>query len=154
MPPARRSAARTTRGGSTNRASSAGTRRDVERAIKRLEKAIDDANAALKALGKDASTGAKSTYRDLGKILTVFRRDAQKTNRALMKDLEKLAGAAVAPAKAATRSGANSGGRSKRSQSSANKSASSRTGSSRSRSRSSSSHASSSNRASTSRRAS
>ncbi|MGB0095299.1 MAG: hypothetical protein WBP81_22520 [Solirubrobacteraceae bacterium] len=102
MPPAKRPAARTTRSGSTKKASTASTRREVERAIKRFEKALEDANSALQALGKDASKGAKSAYRDMTKALTALRRDAVKTNKALMKDLEKLGAAAVAPARTAS----------------------------------------------------
>jgi predicted amino acid dehydrogenase len=106
MPAAKKSTARTTRTATRATAGaitpSAATRRQLEQATKRLDKALDDAGAALQALGQDLGHGAQRAYKDLDKALKVLRRDAQKTNRALLKDLEKLA-KAVTPAKAPAR---------------------------------------------------
>jgi hypothetical protein len=99
MPAVKKTSASAVRGGSGKPAAmSASTRRQLERAVVRLEKSLSEAGDALQALGRDASTGARVAYRDLGKSLKVLQRDAQKTNRALVKDLEQL-GAAVSPAK-------------------------------------------------------
>lgn len=76
------------------------TRRSLELASKRLEKALGDAGDALQALGKDGSRGAKQAYKDLGKGLKVLQRDVVKTNKILQKDLEQLV-AAVKPSKPA-----------------------------------------------------
>ncbi len=96
MPPAKKPASRARAGASSARTA---TRKDVEKAIARFEKALDEASSALQALGQDAGTGAKRAYREIEKALRAMRRDATKTNKALLKDLEKLA-AAVTPARA------------------------------------------------------
>jgi hypothetical protein len=103
MPAAKKkSASPARRGARTQTEMSASTRRQLERAITRLERSLSEAGDALQALGLDAGTGVRVTYRDLGKSLKVLQRDALKTNRTLVKDLEQLR-AAVVPAKAPSR---------------------------------------------------
>jgi hypothetical protein len=128
MPPAKKSPARTTSRASTasktsrtstasktGRASTARktsrattgarprpiTRKEVEQATARFEKALAEANDALQTLGQNVGRGAQRAYKDLAKALQVVRRDAQKTNRSMIKDLEKLA-AAVTPGRTKT----------------------------------------------------
>jgi hypothetical protein len=109
MPPAKKTAAsRTTR--TASRPASVGsptgaiTRKEVEQATARFDKALDEAMQALSTMREDLGKGAKSAYKDIASALKALRRDAQKTNRSLIKDLEKLRGT-LAPAKkpAATR---------------------------------------------------
>ena len=91
--PARKTSATT-----AARPTTASTRKEVEQAAERFEKALADAGDALQALAKDAGHGAQRTYKELAKTLKALRREAEKTNRAMRKDLGKLA-AAVTPAK-------------------------------------------------------
>ena len=91
MPPAKKQPTRAAGRGAAAAPTPASARREVERSIKRWEKALDDATQALQALARDSGKGAKTAYRDLTKALTALRRDAQKTNRDMLKDLEKLA---------------------------------------------------------------
>jgi hypothetical protein len=101
MPPAKRSTSSTTRRTSTRRTSSqaktltATSRAQLEKAVKRLEKSLDDARDALTSLGSDVSHGGHRTYKDLGGALKSVRSDAQKANRTLTKELEKLRAAAT-----------------------------------------------------------
>jgi hypothetical protein len=103
MPPAKKSPTRKTSRATGAGSKSALTRREVEQATKRFEKALDEASDALQALGKDVGRGAQSAYKDLAKALKAVRSDAQKTNRSLLKDVEKLA-AAVTAGKTTSRS--------------------------------------------------
>jgi hypothetical protein len=105
------------------------TRREVEAATKRFDKALDDAGTALQTMGKNFGRNAKISYRELERALRALRRDAQKANRTVMKDLEKL-WAAAGPS--STPSGSR-GGTAKRAKSTASKSKSA-TRSSRSKS--------------------
>ena len=98
MPPAKKPTTRAAGRGTAATPTTASTRREVERSIKRWEKALDDASQALQALARDSGKGAKTAYRDLTKALTMLRRDAQKTNREVLKDIEKLAAAVAAGA--------------------------------------------------------
>jgi hypothetical protein len=70
------------------------TRREVEAATKRFDKALDDATSALQTMGANFGRGAKSTYREVERALQTLRRDAQKANRTVIKDLEKVWAAA------------------------------------------------------------
>src|SRR6185437_8224114 len=111
MPAARRSASKSTArsGGSTRSRSGAGTRarsgggvrarasatsaatrREVEQSIARFEKRLDDANDALQTLGKHLGRGAQSSYKEVTTALRALRRDAAKTNKAALKDFDKL----------------------------------------------------------------
>jgi hypothetical protein len=117
MPTAKKPAARASNrsdAGATR--SSTATRREVERTIARFEKAMEDANAALVALRTDASKDAQVAYRDLSRSLKALGRDAQKANRNMIKNLEKLAAAVTPTASsrssqraASTRTASNSG---------------------------------------------
>ena len=98
MPPVKKQATRTTGRPAARASTPAGARREVERSIKRWEKALEEASQALQALARDSGKGAKAAYRDLTKALTALRRDAQKANRDVIKDLEKLASAVAAGA--------------------------------------------------------
>jgi hypothetical protein len=99
MPPAKKPAARSASRGSSKAGSmTAATRLQLERAAKRLEKSLDQANDALKALGRDVGHGGHQSYKDISAALSVLRRDAQKTNRALIADLGKLR-SAVTPSR-------------------------------------------------------
>jgi hypothetical protein len=103
MPPAKKAAARgASRGSSKAGYMTAATRLQLERAAKRLEKSLDEANDALKALGRDVGHGGHRSYKDLSTALTALRRDAKKTNRALIDDLRKLR-AAVTPSRASSK---------------------------------------------------
>jgi hypothetical protein len=81
------------------------TRREVERRIARFEKHLDDASEALQLLGKDIGRGGQDAYKELTKALRALRRDAQKTNRNLLKDFDKLRDA-VTPSRSTRRSSA------------------------------------------------
>jgi hypothetical protein len=103
MPPAKKPASRakkTTPPATTSASSiSSATRQQLQRAVKRLEKSLDDAQEALQSLGKDVGHGGHRTYRDLGDVVKRLRGDAKKANSSLAKDLEKLR-AAVTPSRA------------------------------------------------------
>ncbi|MGO9499167.1 MAG: hypothetical protein ACLQA5_21015 [Solirubrobacteraceae bacterium] len=99
MPPARRSATKTT----AARASSAGkavraraastraaTRREVEQSIARFEKRLDESNDALKTLGTHLGRGAHGSYKEVTAALAALRREAAKTNKQALKDFDKL----------------------------------------------------------------
>jgi len=91
MPPAKKTPARkSTR--STNASSGTGpiSRREVEAAVARFDKALDEATKALAAMREDLGKGAKTAYKDVAAALSTLRRDAARTNRAVIKDLEKL----------------------------------------------------------------
>jgi hypothetical protein len=133
MPPAKKSARRTPTTSSTSRPSSArssrrtaparsasstkparsstrsgqshttATRREVERRIARFEKHLDDASEALLLLGKDIGQGGQDAYKEMTKALQALRRDAQKTNRNLLKHFDKLRDA-VTPSRSTRRS--------------------------------------------------
>jgi hypothetical protein len=108
MPPARkspttRSGPRRTTGVRARAAStSAATRREVEQSIARFEKRLDDANDALQTLGKHLGRGAQSGYKEVTATLRALRRDAAKTNKAALKDFDKLR-SALTPASVAGR---------------------------------------------------
>ena len=108
MPPVKKAAARGASRGSSKAGSSkagsmtAATRLQLERAAKRLEKSLDQANDALKALGRDVGHGGHRSYKDISAALSTLRRDAQKTNRALIADLSKLR-SAVTPSRATSK---------------------------------------------------
>jgi RNA polymerase primary sigma factor len=86
MPPARKSAAKTTAARATRQA----TRREVEQSIARFEKQLDGANDALKALGGHLGRGATGSYKEVTTALTALRREASKTNKQALKDFDKL----------------------------------------------------------------
>jgi hypothetical protein len=141
MPPAKKSARRTPTAGSTSRPSSArssrptaparsasstkparssarsgrsrttATRREVERRIVQFEKHLEDASEALQLLGKDVGRGGQGAYKEVTKALRALRRDAQKTNRNLLKDFDKLRDA-VTPSRSTGRLSAASRARS------------------------------------------
>jgi hypothetical protein len=112
MPPAKKTAtaARSTvasrakkpaRAASTSRPGRAATRREVERATARFEKALKEAVEALQSLQGHLGKGASTTYKDLTAALNTLRRNAEKTNKAVLKDFDKLVAALTAPAKSA-----------------------------------------------------
>jgi hypothetical protein len=74
-------------------ARSSATRREVEQSIARFEKRLDEANDALKQLGGHLGSGARGSYKDVTAALTALRRSAAKTNKAALKDFDKLRGA-------------------------------------------------------------
>lgn len=82
---------------------STATRREVERSIARFEKRLDEANEALQTLGKHLGRGAQSSYKEVTAALRALRRDAAKTNRQALKDLDKLR-AALTQSNASSRS--------------------------------------------------
>jgi hypothetical protein len=126
MPAARRSASKSTArsGGSTRSrssgstrarsggggvrarasATSSATRREVEQSIARFEKRLDDANDALQTLGKHLGRGAQSSYKEVTTALRALRRDAAKTNKAALKDFDKLREALTQARSSASRS--------------------------------------------------
>jgi hypothetical protein len=106
------------------------TRREVEAATKRFDKALDDASTALQAMGKNFGRNAKISYREIERALRTLRSDARKANRTVMKDLEKL-WAAAGPSSSPSRSRS---GTAKRAKSTASKSKSATNRSSRSKS--------------------
>src|SRR5215218_2432308 len=63
-------------------------------ALRRLNKSLDSAQDALKALrkdvGRDVSTGTRGLYGDLQKFVKDARRDSTKLGRALGRDVQKL----------------------------------------------------------------
>jgi hypothetical protein len=99
MPQAKKPATRrTSRASKAKPSMTAASRSQLKQAAKRLEKSLDQANDALKALGKDVGHGGHRSYKDISTALSALRRDARKTNRALLDDLGKLR-AAVAPSR-------------------------------------------------------
>lgn len=112
-PATRKSPARRTTRASTGKTSTSTTaRREVEQRIAQFDKLLGDAGDALQTLGKHAGKGAQNTYGDLTKALKALRRDAERTNRQLLKDLDKLV-AVVTPAKTAARTSSKSPSRSR-----------------------------------------
>ena len=106
MPAAKSTARRTSAARSTKRASVSGstaTRREVERQIARVETLLDDVGDALQLLGKDMGRGGQDAYQELTRTVRALRRDAQRTNRRMLKDFDKLR-AAVTPSGTARRS--------------------------------------------------
>ena len=96
MPAAKKPTTRTPAALSKNgtpAASRAATRRDVERQIARVEKALGDAGDALQLLAKDMGRGAEDAYKELVRTAKALRRDAQRTNKRMLKDFDKLRGA-------------------------------------------------------------
>ena len=87
MPAARKPASRTTTAPKRTTAAEPA-------ALKRLNKALDDAQKALVALrkdvGKDVSRGARDLSDDLAKFIKDARRDSGKLGTALQKDLKAL----------------------------------------------------------------
>ena len=115
MPPARRSATKTTaaRASSARKAvraraasTRAATRREVEQSIARFEKQLEGANDALKTLGAHLGRGAQGSYKEVTSALVALRREATKTNKQALKDFDKLRSAVThkpAAAKSNTR---------------------------------------------------
>jgi len=105
MPPAKKTPARkSTR--STNASSGTGpiSRREVEAAVARFDKALDEATKALTMMREDLGKGAKAAYKDVAAALRTLRRDAARTNRAVIKDLEKLRASVTTTSKPSARS--------------------------------------------------
>jgi hypothetical protein len=94
MPPVKKAAVRKA---ASPAEMSAATRRQLEQAAKRLEKSLDETQAALAALGQDVGQGGRVQYKHLEKAAKAMRRDAEKTNKQLRKDLEALAAAVTKP---------------------------------------------------------
>jgi hypothetical protein len=114
MPAARKTTTRTPAARSTKSAPasrSAATRREVERRIARLDKLLDDAGEALHLLGKDMGRGGQDAYKELTRSAKALRRDAQRTNKRMLKDFDKLR-AAVTPSRTPRRSSASTTSRS------------------------------------------
>jgi len=99
MPAARKSTTRTRATRSTNRAPASATpatRREVERRIARVEQLLEDVGEALSLLAKDMGRGGQDAYKELTRTASALRRDAQRTNKRMLKDFDKLR-AAVTP---------------------------------------------------------
>ena len=99
MPAARKTTTRTPAARSTNGAGasrSVATRRELERRVARVEKLLEDVGEALQLLGRDVGRGAGDAYKELTRTARALRRDALKTNKRMLKDLDKLR-AAVTP---------------------------------------------------------
>jgi len=93
MPAARKTTARTPAARSANGAPasrSAATRRELERRVARVEKLLEDVGEALQLLGKDMGRGAGDAYKELTRTARALRRDAQRTNKRMLKDFDKL----------------------------------------------------------------
>jgi hypothetical protein len=86
MPPARRS--------TTHRISRPGAARRP-RALGRLEKSIDAAEAALKDLRTELGRGRRDLVKDLDKTLSDSRKNLRSLSREVAKDLAKLQKAAT-----------------------------------------------------------
>ena len=106
MPAAKKPTTRTPPARSRNgtpTASRAATRRDVERQVTRVEKLLGDAGDALQLLAKDMGRGAEDAYQELVRTAKALRRDAERTNKRMLKDFDKLRGA-LTPSGATRRS--------------------------------------------------
>jgi hypothetical protein len=106
MPAAKKPATATSAARSRNGPPGAGgaaTRRDVERQIARVEKLLGEAGDALQLLGKDMGRGAGDAYKELVRTAKALRRDAQRTNKRMLKDFDKLR-VALTPSAATRRS--------------------------------------------------
>ena len=77
------------------------TRKEVEQATARFEKALDEATHALQAMRTDLGKGAHTAYKDVAAALRTLRANAKKSNRAVLKDIEKLASSVTAATKSA-----------------------------------------------------
>jgi len=75
------------------------------RALNRLEKSIDAAQAALKDLRTELGRGRRDLVKDLDKTLTDARKNARSLSRTVTKDLGKLQKAATTRRPAAARGG-------------------------------------------------
>ncbi len=95
MPPAKKPATRRASTRSSSSSTKKISRREVERATARFDKALEDASKALQSLGSDFGKGAKGAYREVDKALKALRRDASKANKTMLKDLEKIVAAAT-----------------------------------------------------------
>jgi ABC-type transporter Mla subunit MlaD len=60
------------------------------RALERVNKSLDAAAEALKAVSGDAGAGARELRRDLTKMLKDARRDATRMSKSMRKELEQL----------------------------------------------------------------
>jgi hypothetical protein len=103
MPAAKKPATAARSRNGTPVASRGATRRDVERQIARVEKLLGDAGDALQLLGKDMGRGAEDAYKELVRTAKALRRDAQRTNKRMLKDFDKLR-SALTPSGATRRS--------------------------------------------------
>jgi hypothetical protein len=75
----------------------------VERQIARVERLLGDAGDALQLLGKDMGRGAGDAYKELVRTAKAQRRDAQRTNKRMLKGFDKLR-VALTPSGATRRS--------------------------------------------------
>ena len=110
MPAARKTTRKTASARSATRTPpprSQASRREVERRIARLDKHLGDATEALQALGTDLGRGGRDAYKEVTKALRALRREAQRTNRTVLKDFDKLR-VAVTPSGAGRRASAKS----------------------------------------------
>ena len=102
MPPAKKPAARrTTRASTSSKATAPITRKEVEAAVARFDKALDDAHKALTKTRTDLGTSARGAYNDVARALRTVQRESQKATRAVIKDVEKLRASATAKASTA-----------------------------------------------------
>src|SRR6266511_6079679 len=78
-------------------------------ALRRLNKALDSAQDALKALrkdvGRDVSSGARGAYKDLEKFVKEARRNTGKLSKTLESDIQKLQKRLASTAKSTRSSG-------------------------------------------------
>ena len=106
MPPAKKPAPRR-RASAAKATPSAGqiTRKEVEQATARFEKALDEATQALQAMRNDLGKGAHAAYKDIAAALRTLRANAKKSNRAVLKDIEKLASSVTSATKSVAPAG-------------------------------------------------
>ena len=98
MPAARKSASKSTARSAQGvraraAARSSATRREVEQSIARFEKRLDEANDALKTLSGHLGSSARGSYKEVTSKITALRSTAVRTNKAALKDFDKLRGA-------------------------------------------------------------
>jgi hypothetical protein len=97
----RRTATRTSRRRTATRKSSAAKE---SAALRRLNKALDEAQDALAALRKEVGTGARGVHKDLEKFIKDARRNTGKLSTALRRDLEQAQKRLSAAARPGSRS--------------------------------------------------
>ncbi len=106
MPPAKKPAP-SRRASAAKATQSAGqiTRKEVEQATARFEKALDEATQALQAMRNDLGKGAHAAYKDIAAALRTLRANAKKSNRTVLKDIEKLASSVTSATKSVAPAG-------------------------------------------------
>ena len=100
MPPAKKPATRRTASAAKAKPSNGPiTRKEVEQATARFEKALDEATRRCRRCAPISARARHAAYKDVAAALRTLRANAKKSNRALIKDLEKLASSVTSAAK-------------------------------------------------------